>query len=131
MQHFTEVLNHPTTVNPQVLEELTLNLLHEEITQSPNTEEVQKFIKQMNSGKLPGNDRMPAEVFKLEGSKSASYLYEVIEDIWEMEKIFQDFKDATNLTIATTMVSPCYLQVVKSLFVFCSIGLSKYYQRAF
>lgn len=46
----------------------------------------------MKTGKSPGKDKTAGEIIKLEGLLTVNYLYEIIKDIREIEKIPQGFK---------------------------------------
>ena len=56
------------------------------------TEEIQSFC---GSGKAPGADAIPAEVYKAEGLPMAEKLTELFHCMWRKEAIPQEFKDAS------------------------------------
>ena len=66
-------------------------MLHE----LPTTSETVKAIKLLSSGKAPGSDAIPAEIYKAGGSPVAEKLTELFHIMWRKEAIPQEFKDAT------------------------------------
>ena len=61
----------------------------------PTVAETRKAIKHMSSGKAPGADAIPAEVYKAGGLTMAEKLTELFQFKWRKEAIPQDFKDAS------------------------------------
>ena len=67
-EHFGSVLNRPSSVNDDAINRLPqveCNLLFDEF---PTIAETVKAIKLLPSGKAPGSDAIPAEIYKAEGS---------------------------------------------------------------
>ena len=54
-----------------------------------------KAIKLLSSGKAPGSDAIPAEIYKAGGPPVAEKLTELFHIMWRKEAIPQEFKDAT------------------------------------
>ena len=52
-------------------------------------------IKLLSSGKAPGSDPIPAEIYKAGGPPVAEKLTELFYIIWRKEAIPEEFKDAT------------------------------------
>ena len=52
-------------------------------------------IKLLSSGKAPGSDAIPAEIYKAGGPPVAEKLTELFHIMWRKEAIPQEFKDAT------------------------------------
>ena len=61
----------------------------------PTVSETVKAIKLLSSGKAPGSDAIPAEIYKAGGPPVAEKLTEVFHIMWRKEAIPQEFKDAT------------------------------------
>ena len=61
----------------------------------PTFEEIQKVIHLLNSGKAPGADSIPVEVYKEGGTALTEKLHQLIQHIWQHETVPQDFKDAS------------------------------------
>lgn len=52
-------------------------------------------IRQLSSGRAPGSDSIPAEVFKEGATALPKKLHQLFQLIWQHETVPQDFKDAT------------------------------------
>ena len=57
--------------------------------------ETVKAIKLLSSGKAPGSDAIPAEIYKAGGPPVTKKLTEIFHIMWRKEAIPQEFKDAT------------------------------------
>ena len=69
--------------------------MNETLDAVPTLVEVQKAISQISSGKAPGADFIPAEIYKEGGPALANKLLTIIQLSWEQEHLPQDFKDAS------------------------------------
>ena len=61
----------------------------------PTVSETLKAIKLLSSGKAPGSDAIPEEIYKAGGPPVAEKLTELFHFMWRKEAIPQGFKDAT------------------------------------
>ena len=61
----------------------------------PTISETVKAMKLLSSGKAPGSDAIPAEIYKAGGPPVAGKLTELFHIMWRKEAIPQEFKDAT------------------------------------
>ena len=68
------------------------NLLLDEF---PTVAETVKAIKLLSSGKAPGSDAIPAEIYKAGGTPVAKKTTELFHIMWREEAIPQEFKDAS------------------------------------
>ena len=72
----------------------------------PTIDEVSKAIKQISSGKSPGMDGIPAEIFKSAGPVALKAIHSLLTSIWEEEVVPKEFQnEAVRLTAATTGAS--------------------------
>ena len=55
--------------------------------------EIEKALKKMKSGKVPGVQHLLAEVWKILGAPALEYLQEVLNKIVEDEKILADWRN--------------------------------------
>jgi exonuclease III len=94
-EHFDGVLNRPSSINDEAIERLPQVDTNEALAIPPTDEEVEKAVKQMSTGKAPGPDAIPAEVYKSGGPALNRKLTEMFHSVWESETLPQDFKDAT------------------------------------
>ncbi|XP_076069729.1 uncharacterized protein LOC143041606 [Oratosquilla oratoria] len=61
--------------------------------------EVLKAISQTNSGKVPGMDGIPAEIFKSAGPVVLKSSFFLLTNIWEGEEIPKEFRDTTVISL--------------------------------
>nr|VZI48492.1 unnamed protein product [Spirometra erinaceieuropaei] len=54
-----------------------------------------RVVQQLSSGKAPGSDAIPAEVYKLGGPQLMDHLTALFQEMWRQGELPQDFKDAT------------------------------------
>ena len=54
-----------------------------------------KAIKLLTSGKAPGSNAIPAEIYKAGGTPVAKKMTELFHIMWKKEAIPQEFKDAS------------------------------------
>ena len=93
-EHFNSVLNRPSSVNDNAinrLPQIECNVLLDEFPTVTET----KAIQHLSSGKAPGTDAIPAEVYKAGGLPMTEKLTELFQCMWRKEVISQDFKDAS------------------------------------
>ena len=61
----------------------------------PTIEEIEKATRLLSSGKTPGSDSIPAEIYKEGGSALLEKLHQLFTLTWQEETLPQDFKDAS------------------------------------
>ena len=66
-EHFHSVLNQTSSFDPSVLNLIPNWAANIDLIQPPTVSEVYRAVNQMASGKAPGTDGLPAEVFKAGG----------------------------------------------------------------
>ena len=89
------MLNRPSSVNGNPINihpQIECNVLLDEF---PTVTETRKAIQYLSSGKAPGTDAIPAEVYKAGGLPMAEKLTELFQCMWRKDAIPQDFKDAS------------------------------------
>ena len=94
-EHFDSVLNRPSSIHDDAINRLPqveCNLLLDEF---PTISETVKAIKLLSSGKAPGSDAIPAEIYKAGGTTVAKKMTELFHIMWRKEAIPQEFKDAS------------------------------------
>lgn len=94
-EHFEHVLNSDSLVDGNVIDSIPQKTEIPQLSYSPSLKEVQDSIKQMSSGKAPGNDGIPPEVYKFGGRTLSKKLLELYLLIWTVEGVPQDYKDAS------------------------------------
>ena len=94
-EHFDSVLNRPSAINNAAIDRLPQVPTDETMDALPTLEETQISIRQLTSGKAPGSDAIPAEVYKEGGAALVAKLHQLFLLIWQYETVPQDFKDAS------------------------------------
>ena len=67
-EYFSNLLNCPATVREEALASLDQYPVQEDMANPPTLEEILPAIKSMKSGKTPGLDGIPAEIYKYGGT---------------------------------------------------------------
>ena len=73
---------------------LLLRPVIKELDKPPSLDGTIKAIKQMFSGKAPGEDGIPPGVYKYGGDELARELTRLFKELWAEGEVPQDFKDA-------------------------------------
>ena len=94
-EHFSSVLNRPSSINDEAIARLPEMETNHELDQPPTEQEVRKAINQMSSGKAPGQDAIPAEIYKAGGPAAIQELTKQFQMMWAEGRLPQDFRDAT------------------------------------
>jgi len=90
-EHFQEILNREAPSNPITEEEdggdEFTDITEEIETNEPTMGEVKVAIRRLKNGKAAGTDSITAELLKAGGEFSARKMHELLNRIWEYEKI--------------------------------------------
>nr|VZI16281.1 unnamed protein product [Spirometra erinaceieuropaei] len=76
-EHFRGVLNRPSVIS------------------DATSSETIRAVQQLSSGKAPGSDAIPAEVYKHGGPLLMDHLTALFQEMWRQGEVPQDFKDET------------------------------------
>ena len=93
-EHFEQLLNRPSSIDPSVIETIPARPLDLELDDPPTELEVEKAITELQCGKAAGPDGIPPEVFKEGGMALTQKLTEFMCMCWEDGCLPQDLKDA-------------------------------------
>ena len=88
-EHFNKVLNCSAAINDNAIARLPQVELNFNLDASPSEAEVSKAIKQLSGSKAPGDDAIPAEIYKLGGPAIVHRVTELLEAIWSSETVPQ------------------------------------------
>ena len=66
-EHLDSVLNRPSAISDEAIKRIPQISTNEALDRVPTQEELVKAISQLSSGKAPGSDSIPAEVYKCGG----------------------------------------------------------------
>ena len=92
--HFSTLLNRTSEVTNEALESIQQRPMIPELDAPPNTAEVDAAIKQLQTGKAPGPDGIPAEVFKAGGETLITHLTRMFQVFWVNGQLPRDLRDA-------------------------------------
>ena len=98
-EHYCALLNHHTSSDHSVLEELPNLEMHHELDTAPNLEEVRSAILALKRNKSPGPDSIPSELLAYGGEPLHRLMHEILLKIWSSQSIPQKWKDAVLISI--------------------------------
>ena len=98
-EHFDLLLNHETTTDPAILDELPDMTILAELDLPPSYDEVVACIKSLKNNKSAGPDSIPSELLKHGGESLHQLLHELICEIWKQGDVPHKWKDALLITI--------------------------------
>nr|VZI35537.1 unnamed protein product [Spirometra erinaceieuropaei] len=94
-EHFRGVLNRPSVISDAAIERLPQVETNVDLDLPPSLQETIRAVQQLSSGKAPGSDAIPAEVYKHGGPQLIDHLTALFQEMWRQGEVPQDFKDAT------------------------------------
>ena len=98
-EHFSTLLNRPSTADPTVLDQIPQKPIISSLDLSPTIDEVSKAIRQTSSGKSPGMDGIPSQIFKSAGPVALEALRSLPTSIWEEEDVPKALRNATFVSL--------------------------------
>ena len=78
-EHFDGVLNRPSSINDEAINRLPQVECNPLLDELPTVSETVKAIQLLSSGKAPGSDAIPAEIYKAGGTPVAEKLTDYVE----------------------------------------------------
>ncbi|BHF57806.1 hypothetical protein SprV_0100075200 [Sparganum proliferum] len=94
-EHFRGVLNRPSAISDAAIERLPQVETNADLDLPPSLQKTIRAVQQPSSGKAPGSDAIPAEVYKHGGPQLMDHLTALFQEMWRQGEVPQDFKDAT------------------------------------
>ncbi|BHF65784.1 hypothetical protein SprV_0200879700 [Sparganum proliferum] len=86
------------TLSPPILDPAIARLSHVETNvdlELPSfLQETIKIVQQLSSGKAPGSDAIPVEIYKHDGHKLLEHQTALFQEMWRKREVPQDFRDA-------------------------------------
>ena len=86
-EHFDGVLNRPSSINDEAIKRLPQVECNPLLDELPTVSETVKAIQLLSSGKAPGSDAIPAEIYKAGSPPVAEKLTELFHIMWRKEAI--------------------------------------------
>nr|VZI50397.1 unnamed protein product [Spirometra erinaceieuropaei] len=94
-EHFRGVLNRPSAISDAAIARLPQVETNADLDLTPSLQETIRAVQQLSSGKAPGSDAIPAEVYNHGGPQLMDHLTALCQKMWRQGDVPQDFKDAT------------------------------------
>ncbi len=98
-EYFAELLNRNPPQATQAIPQHKLPLTHNISEEPPSLDEIQKAIKCLKSGRAPGVDGLPPDLFKTDNPSLIQDLHHLYTKIWADEKIPTDWQTAIIIPI--------------------------------
>nr|VZI13538.1 unnamed protein product [Spirometra erinaceieuropaei] len=96
-EHFRGVLNRASVISEAAVARLPQVATNADLDLPPSLQETIRAVQQLSSGKAPGSDAIPSEVYKHGGPLLMDHLTALFQEMWRQGEVPQDFKDATIL----------------------------------
>ncbi|BHF57167.1 hypothetical protein SprV_0100010800 [Sparganum proliferum] len=94
-EHFRGVLNRPSAISDAAIDRLPQVETNLDLDFPPSLQGTIRAVQQLSSGKAPGSDAIPVEVYKHGGPQLMDHLTALFQEMWRQGEVPQDFKDAT------------------------------------
>ena len=98
-EHFQKLLNVPGDIAPEVLDNIQQHTIITCLDEIPTMDELTRAVASLKDGKAPGEDGIPAEVWKHGGANLLNRLHQLITKAWMEGSVPQAWKDASIITI--------------------------------
>ena len=128
-EHFNSVLNRPSYGNDNAINRLPQKECNVLLDEFPTVTETRKAIHHLSSGKAPGTDAIPAEVYNAGGLPMTEKLKELFQCMWRKEAIPQDFNDASMIHLYKRKGNPQFCDNYRGISLLSISGkiLAKFY----
>nr|VZI38078.1 unnamed protein product [Spirometra erinaceieuropaei] len=93
-EHFRGVLNRPSVISDAAIARVSQVETNADLDLPPSLQETIRAVQQLSSGKAPGSDAIPAEVYKNGDPQLMDHLTALFQEMWHQGEVPQDFKDA-------------------------------------
>ena len=94
-EHFNSLLNRQSIISDKAIDGTPQLPVMEGLGIEPSNAEVITAIKQLSTGKAPGQDGIPPEVYKCGGTNLVARITKVFCAFWSKGRVAQDLKDAS------------------------------------
>ncbi|VDM02125.1 unnamed protein product [Schistocephalus solidus] len=93
-EHFRSVHYCSSAISDAAIDRLPQVDTNKDMDLPPSLAETIRAVQQISSGKAPGSDAIPPEVYKHDGPRLMTELTTLFQDMWCHRQVPQDFKDA-------------------------------------
>ena len=97
-EHTQTLLNVPSDKNHEALDNIPQRITKKNLNEIPTMDEMTRAFAGLKDGKAPGEDGIPAEVWKHGGDNLFSRLHLLITNAWDVGFVPQAWKDASIVT---------------------------------
>nr|VZI06603.1 unnamed protein product [Spirometra erinaceieuropaei] len=111
-EHFRGVLNRPSVISDAAIERLPQVETNVDLDLPPSLQETIRAVQQLSSGKAPGSDAIPAEVYKHGGPLLMDHLTALFQEMWRQgaklkgnRQVFDNHRGISLLNIAEKIVA--------------------------
>ncbi|VDL96262.1 unnamed protein product [Schistocephalus solidus] len=94
-EHFRSVLNCSSAISDAAIDRLPQVDTNNDLDLPPSLPETIRAVQQTSSGKAPGSDAIPSEVYKHVGPRLMVELTTLFQEMWHQGQVPREFKDAT------------------------------------
>ncbi|VDM02755.1 unnamed protein product [Schistocephalus solidus] len=94
LEHFRSVLNQPSTISDGAIDRLSEVEITADLDLPPSLQETIRAVQQLSSGKAPGSNAIPDEIYKHGGPQLMNQLTVLFQEMRHEGQVPQDFKDA-------------------------------------
>lgn len=98
-EYYEELLNIPTVVSQETIQQLPQYPTNAALAQPPTLGETLDALKKLKSNKAPGLDGLPTEVYKYGGHTLIARIHSLFLKIWDQESAPLDFKTSLIINI--------------------------------
>ena len=98
-ENFQKLLNVLGDIDHEALDNIPQRIIKTSLDEIPTMDEMARAIAGLKDGKGPGEDGIPAEVWKHGGDSLFSRLHQLITNAWEVGSVPQAWKDASIVII--------------------------------
>ncbi|BHF84923.1 hypothetical protein SprV_1002807700 [Sparganum proliferum] len=84
-EHFRGVLNRPSAISDAAIDRLPQVETNADLDLPPSLQETIRAVQQLSSGKAPGSDAIPAEVYKHGGPQLMDHLTALFQEMWRQD----------------------------------------------
>ncbi|BHF85095.1 hypothetical protein SprV_1002825300 [Sparganum proliferum] len=122
-EHFRSVLNRPSAISDAAIDRLPQVETNADLDLPPSLQETIRAVQQLSSGKAPGSDAIPAEVYKHGGPQLMDHLTALFQEMWRQApaifaSVFSGFFDDQAHDVMSLLKSADQLAAVKASTVF-------------
>ncbi|VDL97114.1 unnamed protein product [Schistocephalus solidus] len=92
-EHFRSVLNCSSAISETSIDRLPQVDMNNDLHLPPSLQETIRAVQQISSGKAPGSDAIPPEVYKHGGPRLMAELTTLFQEMCRQKRVPPDFKD--------------------------------------